>query len=292
MKELIEKYPEKIFDGKTLSKRLIMELKKEAEEWAEKGIVPKVATLMVGDDPGSAAYLKSREKNLKKVGFESIVTTLGVDTSTEECLKAMDELSSDETVDAIMLQLPLPPQVDEEAVVERMDPEKDIDGIHPINVGRFHKGLPSHVPNTPAGVMRLLEEYSIELKGIEAVVVGRSNIVGKPMAGLLLRQHATVTICHSRTKDLAGVCRRAELLAVGAGKTGLIGADHVREGAIVVDIGINYDEEGKMRGDVDFAAVFEKVRLISPVPGGIGPMTNATILRNIFELAKTRRGKG
>lgn len=292
MKDLIEKHPEKILDGKSLSKKLIKELTAEAAEWADKGMVPKVATLMVGEDPGSMAYLKSREKNIRKVGFESIVTTLGPDATTEECLRAMETLNADKTVDAIMLQLPLPDQVDEESVVEEMDPAKDIDGVHPVNIGRFHKGLECHVPNTPAGVIRLLQEYDIEFKGMEAVVVGRSNIVGRPLAGLLLRYHATVTICHSRTRDLAGVCRRAELLAVGTGKIGLIGADHVREGAVVVDIGINYDEEGKMRGDVDFEAVFDKVRLISPVPGGIGPMTNASILRNIFELAKTRRGMG
>jgi methylenetetrahydrofolate dehydrogenase (NADP+)/methenyltetrahydrofolate cyclohydrolase len=290
MQELIEKYPDKILDGKALAKRLIDELTKEAAEWLKKGLVPKVATLMVGDDPGSAAYLKAREKNIKKVGFESIVTKLGADASTDECLRAMDALNTDKTVDAIMLQLPLPSQVNEEAVVEQLDPEKDIDGVHPVNIGRFHKGLPCHIPNTPAGAMRLLEEYSVQFKGIEAVVVGRSNIVGKPMAGLLLRNHATVTICHTRTKDLAAVCRRAELLIAAAGYIGLIGADHVNDGAIVVDIGINYDAEGNMRGDVDFAAVIEKVRLISPVPGGIGPMTNAMILRNIFELAKRRRG--
>jgi len=289
MQELIEKYPGKILDGKTLAKRLIDELITEAAESAKKGLVPKVATLMVGDDPGSAAYLKAREKNIKKIGFESIVTKLGADVSTDVCLKALDALNGDKTIDAIMLQLPLPPQVDEEAVAETLDPEKDIDGIHPMNIGRFHKGLSCHVPNTPLGIIRLLDEYSIELKGMEAVVIGRSNIVGRPMAGLLLRYHATVTICHSRTKDLAGVCRRAELLAVGAGHIGLVGAELVRDGAIVVDIGINYDADGNMRGDVDFPAVIDKVRLISPVPGGIGPMTNATILRNIFELAKRRR---
>ncbi len=290
MQELIEKHPEKILDGKSLSKKLIKELTSEAAEWAAKGLVPKVATLMVGDDPGSMAYLKSREKNLKKVGFESIVETLGGDVSTEECLRSMEALNADETIDAVMLQIPLPDQVDEETVVEAMNPAKDIDGIHPLNIGRFHKGLDCHVPNTPAGVIRLLQEYNVNFKGMEAVVVGRSNIVGRPLAGLLLRYHATITICHSRTRDLAAVCRRAEILAVGAGKPGLIGPDHVRDGAIVVDIGINYDDNGKMVGDVQFENVFDKVKLITPVPGGIGPMTNATILRNIFELAKTRRG--
>jgi methylenetetrahydrofolate dehydrogenase (NADP+)/methenyltetrahydrofolate cyclohydrolase len=291
MKEIIEKYPDKILDGKALAKRLNKELKAEVAEWAAKGIVPKVATLMVGDDPASAAYLKSREKQIKKTGFESVVVELGADAATEECIAAMEKMNADESVDAIMLQLPMPDQVDEAAVVERMNPEKDIDGIHPLNVGRLHKGLPCHVPNTPAGIIRLLDEYSVEFKGIEAVVVGRSNIVGKPMGTLLLKRHATVTTCHSRTKDLAAVCRRAELLVPATGSIGLIGADYIRDGVVVVDVGINFDDEGNMKGDVDFAAVIEKVRLITPVPGGIGPMTNATILRNIFELAKAHRGQ-
>lgn len=290
MKELIEKYPEKILDGKALAKVLNKELKVEAAEWAGKGLIPKVATLMVGDDPASAAYLRSREKQLAKVGFESIVMELGADASTEECIDTMAMLNADESIDAIMLQLPMPDQVDEARVVEILDPEKDIDGIHPANVGRLHKGLPCHIPNTPAGVIRLLEEYNVEFKGIEAVIVGRSNIVGKPMGTLLLQRHATVTTCHSRTKDLAEVCRRAELLVSATGSIGLIGADHISEGAIVVDVGINYDDEGKMRGDIDFAAVIEKVRLITPVPGGIGPMTNATILRGILKLGMNRRG--
>jgi methylenetetrahydrofolate dehydrogenase (NADP+)/methenyltetrahydrofolate cyclohydrolase len=290
MQELIEKYPEKILDGKTLAKNLNKELKAEAKEWAAKGMVPKVATLSVGDDPASAAYLRSREKQLAKVGFESMVTELGADALTQECIDAMAKLNADESIDAIMLQLPMPDQVNEAAVVDSLNPEKDIDGIHPVNVGRLHKGLPCHVPNTPAGVIRLLEEYNVEFKGIEAVIVGRSNIVGKPMGTLLLQRHATVTTCHSRTKDLAAVCRRAELLISATGFIGLIGADHVSEGAILVDVGINYDDAGNMRGDIDFEAVIEAVKLITPVPGGIGPMTNATILRNIFELGMNRRG--
>ncbi len=290
MEELLEKYAGKILDGKGLAKRLNKELKADAAEWAAKGVAPKVGTLMVGDDPASRSYLKSREKQLANMGFVSTVTELAADSNTEQCLEAMAKLNSDSSIDAIMLQLPLPGQVDEAKVVEAMNPERDIDGIHPLNVGRLHKGIPGHVPNTPAGVMRLLEEYNVEFKGMEAVVVGRSNIVGKPMAALLLARHATVTTCHSRTRDLAAVCCRADLLVAATGMIGLIGPDHVKDGAIVVDIGINFDSEGKMKGDVDFAGVIEKVKLISPVPGGIGPMTNATILRNIFELAKKRGG--
>ncbi len=290
MKELIEKYPEKILDGKSLAKKLNKELKADAKELAAKGIVPKVATLMVGDDPASASYLRSREKQLAKLGFESMVTELGTNASTEECLDAMKQLNADDSIDAVMLQLPMPDQVDEARVVESLNPDKDIDGIHPVNIGRLHKGLPCYVPNTPAGVIKLLEEYGIEFKGLVAVIVGRSNIVGKPMGALLLQRHATVTTCHSRTRDLAEVCRRAELLVSATGFIGLIGADHVSDGAVVVDVGINYDDEGKMRGDVDFPAVIEKIKLITPVPGGIGPMTNATILRNIFELTKNKRG--
>jgi methylenetetrahydrofolate dehydrogenase (NADP+) / methenyltetrahydrofolate cyclohydrolase len=270
-------------DGKGLAQRIQAEVAGEVEELGE----VKLTTILVGDDPASDLYIRRKQEAAKEVGIAARDYRLGKETSEQELLELVAELNADESVDGILVQLPLPPQIDENRAIEAVDPTKDVDGFHPVNAGRLLLGHDGLVAGTPTGIMALLEEYDVPLAGARAVVVGRSNIVGKPVAQLLLASHATVTICHSRTADLAGHTREAEVLVVAVGQAGLITPEMVEEGATVIDVGMNRTPEG-LRGDVD-PAVVERAGLLTPVPGGVGPMTIASLLRNTVKAARRRR---
>ncbi len=249
-----------------------------------------LATILVGDDPASHTYVGSKHKASHEAGIESRDHRFSSDTDQQTILDLIDELNADDGVDGILVQLPLPDHMDEPEVLRAVDPAKDVDGFHILNAGRLYLGEPFLVPATPSGVMVMLAEHGVELKGAEAVVIGRSEIVGKPMAMLLLAEHATVTICHSRTVDLAFHTRRADILVAAVGRPGLVTPDMVKPGATVIDVGVNRTDEGKLVGDVD-PAVFEVAGLMTPVPGGVGPMTIAMLLRNTLTAAQQRRAQ-
>ncbi len=270
-------------DGKALAERVRSEVAEEVKEIGELGL----ATVLVGDDPASDIYIKRKHEAAREVGIVTRDSRLSSDTSEDELLELVAQLNGDDAIDGILVQLPLPDHIDEARIIRAVEPIKDVDGFHPFNAGHLYLGNPTHVPATPLGVMTLLEEYDVELQGADAVVVGRSNIVGRPMAMMLLHAHATVTICHSRTRDLAEHTRRADVLVVAVGRHGVVGPGDVKEGAAVIDVGMNRTDEG-LRGDVDPAAA-EVAGLITPVPGGVGPMTIATLLRNTVRAARYRR---
>ena len=271
-------------DGKALAERVRAEVAEEVRELGELGL----ATVLVGDDPASDIYIKRKHEAAGEVGIVTNDSRLPAETSEDELLELVAELNGDDAIDGILVQLPLPDHIDEARIIRSVEPIKDVDGFHPFNAGHLYLGNPTHVPATPLGVMNLLEEYDVELQGANAVVVGRSNIVGKPMAMMLLHAHATVTICHSRTLDLAEQTRQADVLVVAVGRYGVVGPGDVKAGAAVIDVGMNRTDEG-LRGDVD-PAVAEVAGLITPVPGGVGPMTIATLLRNTVRAARYRRG--
>lgn len=273
-------------DGKALAAKIKERVRAEAESLPRK---PGLAVVLVGNDPASRVYVTSKRKDCEECGFYSEEYALLEDTAQEELLELVEALNARADIDGILVQLPLPKHLDEEAVIQAIDPAKDVDGFHPMNAGNLLIGRPGFLPCTPAGVMDLLDEYGIDPAGKRAVVVGRSNIVGKPMALLLLRRNATVTVCHSRTPDLAENCRQADILIAAVGRRGLITADMVKEGAVVVDVAMNRDENGKLCGDVDFAAVAEKAAYLTPVPGGVGPMTRAALMENTILAAKQRQ---
>jgi methylenetetrahydrofolate dehydrogenase (NADP+)/methenyltetrahydrofolate cyclohydrolase len=275
----------RILDGKKLSAEIRASIKEETALLREKGIVPGLAVILVGDDPASRVYVGQKEKGCLEAGFASFLHRLPASTTREELLGLIDGLNGDASVHGILVQLPLPPQIDPDTVLAAIRPEKDVDGFHPVNIGRLVAGLPSCEPCTPKGILRLLKSTGIPLAGKEAVVIGRSNIVGKPVALMLLAESATVTVCHSRTKDLAEHLRRADILVAAVGKPRFVTADMVKEGAVVVDVGINRLEEGLV-GDVDYGPVSEKASWVTPVPGGVGPMTIAMLLENTLEQAK------
>ncbi len=276
-------------DGKMLSEKIRAELKKEVEVLkSEHDVVPGLAVILVGDDPASRAYVNMKEKACQAVGIYSIVHKMPNTISHDEMLKIIEMMNNNPYIDGILVQLPLPEQVNTNALLEAIDREKDVDGFHPYNMGRLFAGLDGYVPCTPLGVMELLEEYKIDVKGMNAVVVGASNIVGKPMASLLLNAGATVDICHIHTKDLKAHTLNADILLVGVGKPGLITADMVKDDVIIVDIGTS-KVDGKLVGDVDYTNVKEKASYITPVPGGVGPMTIAMLLKNTVNAAKARR---
>ncbi|MGE4296282.1 MAG: bifunctional methylenetetrahydrofolate dehydrogenase/methenyltetrahydrofolate cyclohydrolase FolD [Campylobacterales bacterium] len=278
----------KLLDGKTLSQTIRTQIKDEIEKLkAEQGIVPGLAVILVGNDPASHAYVGMKAKACEEVGIYSVVHKMPESVSQQEILNTITMINQNPYLDGLLVQLPLPPQIDATALLEQIAIHKDVDGFHPHNFGRLMTGLEAFVPCTPLGVMTLLAANGIDVKGKNAVVVGASNIVGKPMAALLLNAGATVDICHIFTRDLAEHTRRADILLVGVGKAGLITADMVKEGAIVVDIGTT-KVEGKLKGDVDFDAVAPKCAAITPVPGGVGPMTIATLLQNTLTAAKMR----
>ena len=277
-----------LLDGKALSEKIKQELKNESEILTQKGITPCLAVILVGDDPASQTYVNSKEKSCQSAGIASIVKRLPASTSEKELLQIIDTLNNDTTVDGILVQLPVPKHIDSTKIIEAINPKKDVDGFHPFNVGRLMAGLDGFVPCTPFGVMKLLEAYNINVRGMDTCVIGANNIVGKPMMNLLLNASATVEICRSSTKNLKEHTLRADLIVVGVGKINLLTADMVKEGAIVIDVGINRNSEGKIVGDVDFANVAPKCSFITPVPGGVGPMTIAMLLANTVKSAKQR----
>ena len=277
-----------LLDGKALSEKIKNELKSESDILCSKGVTPCLAVILVGEDPASQTYVNSKEKSCHTAGIASIVKRLPASTSEAELLSLINTLNLDTTVDGILVQLPVPKHIDSTKIIEAIDPRKDVDGFHPFNVGRLMAGLDGFVPCTPYGVMKLLEEYKIEVRGLNACVIGASNIVGKPMMNLLLNASATVEICRSSTRNLKEHTLKADLIVVGVGKPNLLTEDMVCEGAIVIDVGINRNAEGKIVGDVDFANVSKKCSYITPVPGGVGPMTIAMLLTNTVKSAKQR----
>jgi methylenetetrahydrofolate dehydrogenase (NADP+)/methenyltetrahydrofolate cyclohydrolase len=270
--------------GAELAARIRVEVADEVRELGELGL----ATVLVGDDEASRIYITKKHEAAHEVGIVGRDYHLAGDTSEEEVLELVTGLNADDGVDGVLVQLPLPSRMDEAKVIRAVEPVKDVDGLHPFNAGHLYLGQPTHVPATPLGIMALLEDHGVEVGGANAVVVGRSDIVGKPVALLLLHANATVTLCHSRTADLAAEVGRAGVLVVAAGRQGLVAAEHVKEGAVVVDVGMTRTPEG-LRGDVDPAAA-ERAALITPVPGGVGPMTIAMLLKNTVRAARFRRG--
>jgi methylenetetrahydrofolate dehydrogenase (NADP+)/methenyltetrahydrofolate cyclohydrolase len=270
-------------DGKALAKRIRAEVKQEVAELGGLGL----ATILVGDDPASDTYIRRKHDAASEVGIRSEDIRLAEETAEEELLGRVAALNADDSIDGILVQLPLPEHLDEARVIRVVEPVKDVDGLHPLNAGQLYLGRPTLVPATPVGIMTLLAEYDIALKGASAVVVGRSNIVGKPVAHLLLQAHATVTICHSRTRDLARETLEADVLVVAVGHPALVTADMVKQGATVIDVGMNRTDTGLV-GDVDVAAM-DVAGHMTPVPGGVGPMTIASLLRNTVRAARFRR---
>jgi len=281
----------KILNGKALAATVRDEVAAESAALAEQGITPGIAVIMVGEHPASAVYVRNKRRAAQKVGVTSFDNDLPADTSEAALLALVDKLNDDDAVDGILVQLPLPDHIDADKVLDRIRPDKDVDGFHADNVGRLSQGRPRFVAATPKGCMRLLQESGAELSGANAVIVGRSNIVGKPMAMLLTNASATVTVCHSRTRDLPDVVRSADIVVAAVGREKMIQGDWVKEGAVVIDVGINRNAEGKLVGDVDFDAVSERASAITPVPGGVGPMTIASLLANTVLAARLRRGK-
>ncbi|MDI3538817.1 MAG: methylenetetrahydrofolate dehydrogenase / methenyltetrahydrofolate cyclohydrolase [Bacillota bacterium] len=281
----------KILDGKKVAEEIKTSLKEEVTRLKARGLTPGLAVVLVGEDPASKVYVKQKEKACEEVGFASQVYRLPEDTSEESLLQLINELNDDRAVHGILVQLPLPGHLDANQVIQAINPAKDVDGFHPFNVGRLAAGLAAPVPCTPRGIIHLLEAYNIPIAGRHAVVVGRSNIVGKPLAQLLLARDATVTVCHSKTGNLTSFTRTADILVAAVGRPRLITRDMVKLGAVVVDVGINRLPEG-MVGDVDFEAVREVADYITPVPGGVGPLTIAMLLRNTLEAALAGQGGG
>lgn len=277
----------KIIDGKAISAQIRTEIKEKTAEFERvNGFKPGLAVIIVGSDPASQVYVRNKRRACDEVGFYSEAYELDENTTQEELIALVDKLNADEKIHGILCQLPLPRHLDENEVILRIDPAKDVDAFHPYNVGKIMIGDYDFLPCTPAGVMALLERSGIEISGKECVVVGRSNIVGKPQAMLLLHKSGTVTVCHSRTKDLAEVCRRADILVAAIGKPDFFTADMVKEGAVVIDVGINRRADGKLTGDVDFASVEPKASYITPVPGGVGPMTITMLMQNTLTAAE------
>ena len=278
-----------LIDGKLISAKVKEEIASEVVSFREEyGRVPGLAVIIVGEDPASQVYVRNKEKACETVGFYSVKMALPAETTEEELLGKIDELNTDPAIDGILVQLPLPRHISEEKVILRIRPDKDVDAFHPYNVGKIMIGDYDFLPCTPAGVMALLERSGIEISGKRCVVIGRSNIVGKPMAMLLLHANGTVTICHSRTANLAEVCREADILVVAIGRADFVGADMVKPGAVVIDVGMNRRADGKLTGDVDFDAVEPIASAITPVPGGVGPMTITMLLQNTLTAAKKK----
>lgn len=280
-----------IISGKEVSAKVRAELKKETQALIEStGIYPGLAVILVGNDPASQVYVRNKQLACEELGFHPFEYKLSENTTQEQLLDLISVLNKDPKVHGILVQLPLPDHLDEQSVLYSIAPEKDVDAFHPYNVGKIMIGSYDVLPCTPAGVMELLDAYGVEISGKNCVVIGRSNIVGKPMAMLLLQRSGTVTICHSRTKNLAEVCAEADILVVAIGKPKFVTADMVKEGAVVVDVGINRDENNKLCGDVDFESVESKASLITPVPGGVGPMTITMLMKNTLRAAKAQNG--
>ena len=276
----------KIIDGKAVSQFVKDEVKKEVSALGEKGVSVGLAVIIVGNDPASRTYVNNKKKACEATGIISEEYALPEDTTMDELLDLIKELNAKKSINGILCQLPLPKHLDEKAVIENIDPIKDVDAFHAVNTGHIMIGDYSFLPCTPAGIMEMLKYYNIEIEGKECVVIGRSNIVGKPMAMLLLQKNGTVTICHSRTKNLKEVTSRADILVAAVGIPYFVTADMVKDGAVVIDVGMDRNKDGKLCGDVDFAEVEKKASYITPVPGGVGPMTIATLMKNTVTAAK------
>ena len=275
-----------LIDGKKVSAEVRVFLAKEVKELKEKtGRVPGLATVLVGDDPASAVYVRNKNKICRELGFKSFEQKLSLDTSEAKLLKLIKELNSNNDIHGILVQLPLPNQIDSEKILQAIDPNKDVDGFHPINVGKLVVGNALLTPCTPSGIIKLLDHYEIDISGKHAVVLGRSNIVGKPVSMLLLQRNATITICHSRTKNLEEITRSADILVAAIGRANFVTENMVRKGAIVIDVGINR-VDGKLTGDINFEPVSKKASYITPVPGGVGPMTIALLMENTLKAFK------
>lgn len=270
----------KIIDGKAISTEIKNELKEKVAVYKAQGVEITLAVVKVGNDPASAVYVRNKEKACEYVGITSRTLALPENTTEEELLKVVEELNTDSTVNGILVQLPLPKHIDESKILLAIDSNKDVDGFHPVNVGKMVIGEDTFLPCTPAGIIEMIKRSDIDIEGKECVVIGRSNIVGKPMSMLMLRENATVTIAHSRTKDLKEVTKKADILVAAIGKAKFVTADYVKEGVVVIDVGMDRDENGKLCGDVDFASVEPKASAITPVPGGVGPMTVTMLLVN------------
>ncbi|MBQ3015237.1 MAG: bifunctional methylenetetrahydrofolate dehydrogenase/methenyltetrahydrofolate cyclohydrolase FolD [Clostridia bacterium] len=276
----------KIIDGKLVSKSIRESLAQEVALLKEQGIFPKLAVILVGNDPASAVYVRNKEKACLETGIEPQQITLPEETNENELLTLIERLNEDDSVHGILVQLPLPRHISEEKVIDSIDPSKDVDAFTHESVGRIVEGKYTFLPCTPAGIMRLLEHYEVDISGKECVVVGRSNIVGKPMALLLLNASGTVTVCHSKTRNLSEVTSRADIIVVAVGRANFLKADMVKDGAVVIDVGINRLDNGKLCGDVEFEEVSKKASLITPVPGGVGPMTITMLMKNTVFAAK------
>ncbi|MUV39680.1 Methylenetetrahydrofolate dehydrogenase (NADP(+)) [Lentibacillus sp. JNUCC-1] len=275
-----------IISGKELAQKLREDMKVEVDRLREAHIVPHLTVVLVGDDPASRSYVRGKEKASRETGISSDVIELPTSTTEEDLLKTIHQLNEDENVHGILVQLPLPDHIREQLVIETISPDKDVDGFHPISIGRMMTGQDTFLPCTPHGIIQMLKSKNISMTGKHAVIIGRSNIVGKPVGQLLLNEHATVTYCHSKTKDLKALTTQADILIAAVGKPNVIKADHIKEGAAVIDVGVNRLENGKLTGDVDFEAVKEKASYITPVPGGVGPMTITMLLKNTIKAAE------
>lgn len=279
-----------IIDGKAVSKKVKEDVKAECEQLKAKGVTPGLAVIIVGDDPASQVYVHNKEVACEACGFYSVKYALPAETTQEELNALIDKLNKDDKINGILCQLPLPSHLDDKEVINRIDPLKDVDAFHPVNVGAIMIGDYNYLPCTPAGVMELIHSTGVDVSGKKAVVMGRSNIVGKPMAMLLLHENATVEITHSRTQNLADITKEADILVAAIGKAKFVKADMVKDGAVVIDVGMNRDENGKLCGDVDFDDVKDKCSFITPVPGGVGPMTIAMLMKNTLTAAKIQNG--
>ena len=279
-----------ILDGKALSAQCKETIRKEVEELATKGCRPGMAVVLVGENPASKVYVRNKEKDCQECGIYSAMYHLPEETTEKELLELLDTLNHDASIHGILVQLPLPKQINSQRVIEAIDPQKDVDAFHPTNVGYLTQGMPRFAPCTPAGIVKLMEAYKIDPAGKHCVVIGRSNIVGKPMALLLLQKNGTVTICHSGTEDLKAQTLQADILISAVGKTGFVTEDMVKDGAVVIDVAMNRNAEGKLCGDVDYAAVSQKASAITPVPGGVGPMTRVMLLENTLTACRQQNG--
>jgi len=277
-----------LLNGKELAQKLQQEMTQEVTALKEKGLQPGLAVILVGEDPASQVYVRNKERAANNIGMYSVVYRLPETTSEADLIAKIEELNQDDKIHGILVQLPLPKHINEDLVLDTIAPEKDVDGFHPMNLGNLFAGKPTMIPCTPAGIMELIKLSGLDLAGKNAVIIGRSNIVGKPMAHLLLQANATVTICHSKTKDLPKVAKQADVLVVAIGRANFVTADFVKEGAVVIDVGINRDENNKLTGDVKFDEVAPLTSYITPVPGGVGPMTITMLMRQTIAAAKRK----
>ncbi|KIY21968.1 MULTISPECIES: bifunctional methylenetetrahydrofolate dehydrogenase/methenyltetrahydrofolate cyclohydrolase FolD [Mesobacillus] len=280
-----------IIDGKEIAKKKRLEIADQVQELKKQGIIPGLAVILVGENQASRTYVNSKQKTAGELGMHNVLIEFPVSITEQELLAKIDELNHDEAIHGILVQLPLPTHISEKKLIEAISPEKDVDGFHPLNIGRMMTGQDAFLPCTPYGVMVMMEEIGIDLSGKHVVIVGRSNIVGKPAGQLFLNENATVTYCHSRTKDLKEQTKQADIIVAAVGKAGLITAEHIKPGAVVIDVGMNRDEQGKLCGDVAFEEVKEKAGYITPVPGGVGPMTIAMLMYNTLKSAKNHSSK-